>query len=124
MNLPKKQRGLTGLGWLMLILIVGGSTTIGVRLVPHYMDFNTASSLLDTMAREPGMINQPNVNLLAMYTKRLKINNIYDFKLKERLKMKRSADQVTIDLDYEIREPIVANIYILLTFKYKVELRD
>ena len=124
MNLPKKQQGMTVLGWLMLISIVGGATTLGVRLVPHYMDFNTAVTLLDAMAREPGMINQRTVGLRAMFKKKLKINNIYEFDLKERLKIKRASDRINIDLEYEIREPVVSNVYILLTFKHNIVLRD
>jgi len=124
MNLPKKQRGLTVFGWLMLIIIIGGSTTIGIRLVPHYMDFNNAVSLLEGMSREPGMINKRTVDMTAMFRKRLKLNNIYNFDLKERLKIKRGPDKVTIDLEYEVREPIVANIYVLMIFKHHVQLRN
>jgi hypothetical protein len=122
MKLPKKQRGMTILGWLAVISIVGGITTIGVRLVPHYMDFNTAVKLLDSMTREPDMINKRTSDMVAMYTKRLKLNGIYDFQLKERLKIKRGSEKVKFRLAYEVREPIMTNMFVLLIFEHEVEL--
>jgi hypothetical protein len=124
MSLPGKQRGLTALGWLVLVLVVGGTTSIGVKLVPHYMDFNTAVRLLEGMTREPGVIHSRTADLRANFQRRLKVNNIYKFDLKERLKIKRVNGRMNFDLDYEVREPITTNINILITFKHNIELKE
>ena len=124
MNLAKKQLGMTVIGWLVLISIVGGATTIGIRLIPHYMDFRTAVSLLEGMTNEPGMINKRKTDMIAIYRKKLKLNGIYDFKLKERLIIKRAPDKVSIDLVYEIREPVMSNMYVLLIFEHHIQLTN
>jgi hypothetical protein len=124
MNLPNKQRGMSALGWLLLIAIVGGATTVGIRLVPHYLDFNNAVNLLESLKSEPNMINRRKSAMLARYTKKLKINGIYDFNLKEKFKIKRYPDKVTFDLAYEVREPIMSNMYVLLVFEHHAELKE
>lgn len=124
MNLPEKQQGLSGVGWLLLIVIIGGTTTFGIRIIPHYIEFNTASAILDTMSLEQGLVNKRISDIKDLYKKRLKINNIRKFKLDERLTIKRGSDRIIINLEYEIREPLVSNIYLLLAFKHNVQLRD
>ncbi|MDK1023638.1 MAG: DUF4845 domain-containing protein [Gammaproteobacteria bacterium] len=124
MNLQKKQQGLSGLGWMLLILIVGGTATLGIRLIPHYVDFNTAAAILDGMSREQGLISKRTSDIEAMFKKRLKLNNIREFKLDERLTIKRASDRIIINLEYEVREPLVYNIHVLLTFKHNVQLRN
>lgn len=124
MKARRSQQGLSLSGIIIVLLMAGAATSVGLKLVPFYMDFNTIGAFLDTMAQENGMVNKRTVELKAIITKRLKMNNIRDFKVEDRMTIKRAADRVIIDLDYEIREPVVYNISLLLSFKKKVELRD
>ena len=124
MNLPGKQQGLSTSGWIFLILIIGGLTTLGMKLAPHYMDFNTITTLLDNMSREQGLVDKRASEIKAMITKRLKLNNIRDFGLDEKLTIKRASDRLIIELNYDAKVPIAGNLQLLATFAHKVELRD
>ena len=124
MNSRIKPRGLSATGWLLLIVIVGGFASVGAKLVPHYMDFSTASNILDNLSQQQGMVNKRTSDIKAMVLKRLKLNNIRDYNLNERMKVKRTADRIIVNLDYEVRVPLVGNSFVLLVFKHTVQLRD
>jgi hypothetical protein len=56
--------------------------------------------------------------------KRLKMNNIRDFDLKENLKIDRSKVGTELVLDYEVRVDLVSNLSLIAAFNKKVPLRD
>jgi hypothetical protein len=124
MNLPNKQQGMSASGWIFLILIIGGMTTIGMKLIPFYMDFGTVKTVLNDMSQEPGLVNKRLSVIEGMIVKKLKLNNIRDFGVKDRITLKRASDRVVIDVMYNEKIPVVANIQLLVSFDHRVELRD
>jgi hypothetical protein len=124
MNGPKGQAGLSAIGWLFLLLIVGGGFSVVSSLVPHYWDHNILARIITDMGREPGLVSQPTETIAAMVEKRLEMNNVRGFGLKEKMKVKRADDRVIIDVQYEVREPFFHNIYFVMVFAEQVDLRD
>jgi hypothetical protein len=124
MNNLKKQSGLSASGWIFLVLIIGGFVSIGAKLAPYYFDHTTVSTILKSMTNEPGLVDKRIPELDAMIVRRLKLNNIRDFDLGNRLVMKRGSDRIIIDLDYEVRIPLVSNLELVASFEEHVELRD
>ena len=48
-----KQRGASFLGWLLIVVAVGSAAVLGLRLVPHYIDYQTIVSVVDAPAGGP-----------------------------------------------------------------------
>jgi hypothetical protein len=119
----KRQHGNMG-GYLLIFLLLGGSLTLGSKLVPLYMDHNTMSGLLDKMAEEPGMGAKGDTALRDAMRKRFKLNNIRDFDVKKHTKIDRTGRGTDIIMDYEVRMKLVHNLDIVAAFDKKVELRD
>jgi len=124
MSFLKKQAGLSASGWMFLIVIIGGIVSLGAKLAPYYFDHTTVSTILEGMTNEPGLIEKRIPELDALIIKRLKLNNIRDFDLGNRMVMNRGSDRIIIDLNYEVRIPLVANLELLASFEKHVELRD
>jgi len=49
MNFPHHQRGMGFASWLLVILVLGSILTVVLKLAPHYIDYNTISSIMDEM---------------------------------------------------------------------------
>jgi hypothetical protein len=76
------------------------------------------------MEREPGLVNKTVPDIKAMLIKRMKLNNIRDFDLDNRMVITRASDRITIDMKYEGRVPLAGNLDIVASFEKHVQLRD
>ena len=123
MKFSNRQRGLGVAGWLILIVVFGGITTIGMKLVPLYLDHNTMSNIIDGVAAEPNIGNKRNIDIQEMIINRFKINNIRDFDWKKNLVIKRDSEGVKIILDYEARVPLAGNVDLMAKFYKEANIR-
>ena len=101
----KKQRGMTGLGWLTIMFLIGFFAFLGVKIIPTFLENYQVKSVVKSLKEEP------------MIT----INSVYDLK-KEDIKIKKSGGVTTVEIAYEVRKPMVSNIFIVIAFSDKVEL--
>ena len=118
------SRGMGMAGWIFLILIVGGAITVGTKLVPLYLDHNTMTQVLDSLAQEQGVVDKRTGDIEEMIKKRFKLNNIRDFDMKNNLKITRPDDKVVATLDYEVRIPLAGNVDLVASFNHVTEMRN
>lgn len=124
MKFGNRQKGLGFAGWLLLILVFGGALTLGLKLVPIYMEHNTMKGVLEGIGREPGMVQKKTPEIMSMIDRRFNLNNVRDFDTKENIEIKRDRNGAQIVLNYEVRMPFAYNLDIVASFSEQVELRD
>ncbi len=122
LNKHRQAGGMSGV--FFVILILGGSISLGAKLVPLYTDHNTMSSILDKMAEEPGMGSRGDGSIREELRKRFKVNNIRDFDVGKHVQIERHGRGTDVIMDYEVRVPLVSNLDLIAAFDKKVELRD
>tara|TARA_B110000438_G_scaffold22469_1_gene20292 strand:- start:500 stop:781 length:282 start_codon:yes stop_codon:yes gene_type:complete len=93
-------------------------------VIPLYLDHNAMGTIMEKMSLENGLGLESEGNIRDMMRKRLKINNIRDFDLKEHLKIDHSKVGKELVLDYEVRIELVSNLSLIAAFNKKVSLRD
>ena len=118
-----RQRGSIG-GVLVILLVVAAVVSVGSRVIPLYLDHNTMGTIMEKMSLENGLALESEGNIRETMRKRLKMNNIRDFDLKEHLKIDRSKVGTELVLDYEVRIDLVSNLSLIAAFNKKVSLRD
>ncbi len=118
----KRQVG-SAAGWMFIVLVFGGALTIGLQLVPLYLDHNTMSKILDSMAEEDGLANTKSTKIQQIITQKFKMNNIRGFPIKENIEIKRTPNGVEIILDYEVRTTLIKNLDLVASFDKTVGLR-
>jgi hypothetical protein len=118
-----RQRGSMG-GVIVILLVVGSVVSVGSRVVPFYLDHNTMGTIMEKMSQENGLALKTEASIRDSMRKRLKLNNIRDFDLKENLKIDRSKVGTELVLDYEVRIDLVSNLSLIAAFNKKVHLRD
>ena len=118
-----QQRG--GIGSvLVILLLVASAFSVGSRVIPLYLDHNTMGNVMEKMSMENGLALQNEASIRETMRKRLKMNNIRDFDLKEHLKIDRSKVGTELILDYEVRVDLVSNLSLIAAFNKQVPLRD
>ncbi|RMF19954.1 MAG: DUF4845 domain-containing protein [Gammaproteobacteria bacterium] len=111
-----RQAGLS-MWSLMFYMLIGASLiTVGVKIVPIYIDHFAIRSALKELAQERDLNELSPGDIMSRFEKRLSINNIRDFDPKH-VKIRQEDGKVLIDVNYEVRTHIVKNIDAVLTFK-------
>ena len=120
-----KNRQTGGVGsWLLIIIMFGGALSVAFKIIPLYMDHNTMSNILDSMATEDGLAGKPRTLLENSIQQKFKMNNIRDFPVKDNIEIKRTANGTEVIMDYEVRIKLIKNLDLIADFEKTVELRN
>ena len=124
MKFSNRQKGMGVGGWLLTILIFGSGLTLGLKLVPVYMDHQTMVSILTKMSAEDGMTIRRNNQLREEIQRRFRLNNIRDFNLQDHIQFERDADGVTMTLAYDAHFELVHNLTLVADFNEQFRLEN
>jgi len=117
---PSRQRGMAMIQWMILILIVGGTATMAIRTVPHYIDFYTMVSVVEALPKnEVHVMSKQKIR--DSLKKRFKINNIREFDLTKIVAIERKRGATAVTLGYEIREHLFYNVDVVLSFNKRFD---
>lgn len=119
----QRQRGLGLTGWLFALILVFGAATLAIRVVPVVIEYRTANSVLEGMAADGDLAARSRRDFYKNLKKRLKVNNIRDWPLDERVTWERTKEGVLVDLSYEQRMDLFWNADLVLSFERRYEAR-
>jgi len=118
MHTRTHQRGVTGIGWLIILVLIGFFVLLGLRMVPAYLDFYKVVSTLESIEEEKGFSSAGEIrNLLERRFDVSFVNNISPHDVI--IKPKSGGYYVTAA--YEQREHVFANVYVVMDFEKTVE---
>ena len=120
MNRWHHQKGMTAIGWLLVLGLIAFFTLITLRLVPAYLEFAKVTSVLESLQNEPGITRKTRGEIIQMITKRFDVNDVYQVDAKQ-VKIKKEKGVLTVSINYERREHLVGNVDVVTTFDKQVE---
>jgi len=112
---------MTGIGWLLVLVIIGFFVMILLKIGPVYLENYSVKSVLNSLATEPLITKKSSQEIKKIIMKRLKINGVYNFDRKN-IKVKRTPGMVTVDINYTVQKDMVGNIDVLISFSEQLEL--
>ena len=115
-NVLKRQDGMSLIGLLTVVFLIISFALIAMKLVPLYMRNHTIKSVMAGMTDAPGVTKMSTRKIKQSILRRLDINSIYEFDRKT-LTVKKVKGYFELRAEYEVREPIVGNIDVVLSFK-------
>ncbi|MDH5435588.1 MAG: DUF4845 domain-containing protein [Gammaproteobacteria bacterium] len=116
----KKQKGITGIGWLFILIVIGFSTLVILKLTPMYSQYFSIKSSLDSLSKET-LSGKSKADIYSMLWKRLDVNDVDDVITKDDVIITIRGGNVTVAVDYEARENLVGNVSLVADFKYQIE---
>jgi len=120
MNTRHHQKGMTAIGWLLVLALIAFFTLIILRLVPLYLEFGKVASVIESLKNEPGLTNMSRTEIVTLVTRRFDVNDVRSVDPKI-IKITKDKGILTVSIDYERREHLVANVDVVTTFDKKVE---
>ena len=118
-GLARHCRGMGMWGYIWLLGGVGVVVTLGLRLAPHYMNFRAVQSIITTLDAD-SVRGQSKRQIYDTLTKRFKINSLYDMEPAKIIAIERLKAGTTLRIDYEVREKLVYNADVVLSFQDEV----
>jgi len=113
----RKQRGVTMIGWVFLLVPVAIVLYAGIRVVPEYLNYykvvtalkETATQLKSDETLSPGTIR-------GAVEKRFDTGYVYEPEVKDIL-VAKTDEGWAMTADYEKTVPLFGNLHLLMAFK-------
>jgi hypothetical protein len=110
-----KQRGASFLTWILVAAMAIAVGLIAARVAPAYVDYYTIVNQIEALPKDR-VHSMGNGEIRDALNKRLLINNIRDLTVDKIISIDRKRAGTTLILKYEVREPLVYNIFVVVAF--------
>ena len=110
------QRGISLLGFIIVLAVVGLFAYVGMKLFPMYSEYYSVRSAMKGLASEPGIGNTDPRKIQDLFFRRLYISYSENVK-PEHVKIKRVGAGWQMDVKYEVRKPLIANLDVVGKFE-------
>jgi len=120
MQSKNKQKGLTGVSIIVLLVFFAFFAVALLKVMPIYFDSFKVGDVVSALKDERGLGEKPNSQIVKMILKRLDVNMVSDV-TKEHIFIEKVKNEVFIDIEYEVRKPMFGNLDVIISFKKSAE---
>ena len=120
MKLVSAQRGMTLIGWLLTLVLIGYFVLLVLRLAPGYLEYLNVAKTLESLQSESTLMDMTPGEIRKLIGKRFDVNNVHSISPKD-VKIDKQRGKVIVGVDYEVRAPMLANIFLVTHFKREIE---
>jgi Tfp pilus assembly major pilin PilA len=118
----KSQKGLTTIGWILVIAIFGSIVLTIFKVLPFYLEYFQVKSVLESVAEDQSIDPKSKRDLWEAISKRFRVNQSKSVK-RENIVFAREDGVTTVTVDYRVEDNYVAQLFIGAHFVYSVEIR-
>jgi Domain of unknown function (DUF4845) len=118
----RRQRGVTAIGWVCLLIPVALVLYAGIRLTPVYLNYMRVARSLSQIADEAKGDDSTNANSLRVaLDKRLDIEGV-EYPATKDFIIRKDGQAWIMEISYEEAAPYVSNVALLVTFRKSVQI--
>ena len=115
-----KQQGLTLMGFVMVLMVVGFFAFVAIKLFPVYSEYYSVVTDMKGVASEPGVAQMTPAEVRDKLFRRFYISYVTSVK-PENIKITRN-NGYNLQIKYEVRQPLIYNLDFVAKFDKTVEL--
>ena len=119
--MKQRQRGMTFLGIVTILAILGAGLYAGIRLVPVFLESTKVARALEQVRDEHAAIDTNSGLIRRSLERRWDVEDISRIGWKE-IDIAKTAEGFDVTASYEAEEPFVANVYLLVKFDKTVSI--
>jgi hypothetical protein len=109
MNTRQRQSGMSMLGMLSILLMVGFFVLCGIRIIPPYIEYLSVRDIVSRMAIETDAATESPSDIRRKLANIFNTNQIYELEYKD-VEIYQKSGKTYIDANYEVRLPIAWRI--------------
>lgn len=115
-----RQEGMTMIGWLILIAVIGFFAVFIIRLFPIYMEHFNVKSSLNSLATDTDVRGGGAGSIRDHLDKRLQINDVSDVN-DDDITITQNDTGYQVNITYDVKTSFIYNISFLVHFNDTVE---
>lgn len=123
MKFSHSQKGLSFLGWMVVLAVVAFFASMTFKMLPHYMDYMSLEKIITSVETEASRDIRTVGDFYGHVSRGLEVNGIRDFDLKDSLEIKVENNEFRVHLKYERREPLIQNLDLVARFDKEFRVR-
>lgn len=120
MNIRRHQSGITFFGFLVFLVVGGFFVYTGIRLFPLYQEFYAVKAATASIAKDPDLEEMSALQIKESFLKRMSISYSENIK-REHVKVVPSMGGWKIQVNYEVRRPLMYNLDVVAKFEHEKE---
>ena len=110
--MKRNQSGMTLIGFILVLGIVGVFIYMGMKVIPMYSEYFAVKQALKQMSQDSGMSQQDPARIKDAFFRRLYISYADNVKPGD-FKIARKDAGYLVTVDYEVRRPLISNFDIV-----------
>ncbi|MDH4871799.1 DUF4845 domain-containing protein [Pseudomonas sp. BN515] len=123
MTFARKQKGMSVLGWLLVLAVVAFLASTAFKVIPHYLDFFSMEKIISSVETEKALEIRTIPDFYSHVSKGMQVNGIRNLDLDKALKVTLENNEFQAHLKYEKREPLVENLDLVVRFDKEFRVR-
>lgn len=112
---PRRERGMTAMGFVLVLIVIGFSALIAMKVLPIYLDYFSIRSTLEGLASEPGVRERSPADITKAIERRFDVSFVTVIKAKD-VKIQKKGGAISLILQYEDRRPLLSNLDVVASF--------
>ena len=109
----KNQQGITVIGILLVMIVIGFVALIGMKVVPMYIQYFTVKSSIETIRKEPQLAQMSSTDIQAAIQKRFDIGYVNNITARD-LKIRNDRGGRVLDLSYQDERDLFYGLSVVL----------
>jgi hypothetical protein len=119
----RRQKGLSLIGFLLVLSLVVFTAYVGMRIVPIYLEYYSVVSAMNGVAKERGSAQWSLFNTRVNILNRLYVSQNANNVKEEHITIVR-RNGVKLRVAYEVRKPLLGNLDVVASFDRVVPLAN
>lgn len=112
-----RQRGITLIGFIMILALVGFFAFLVMRLLPVYTEYYGVRQAMKAVAAEPGIASKTPEQVKVSLDRKLYIGYVTSVK-SNHVRVTRQGGNYALNVRYEVRGPLAGNLEFIATFDH------
>jgi len=119
MQSKNKQKGLTGISIVVLLIFFAFFAVTLLKIMPIYFDSFKVGDVVSGLKQERGLGEMTNSQIIKIILKRLDVNMVADV-TKDDILIEKVKAEIFVDVEYEVRKPMFGNLDVIISIKKSV----
>lgn len=115
LNTPSRERGMTMMGFVLVLVVIGFSALMTMKVLPIYLDYFSIRSSLEGLAGEPGARERSPADIIKAIERRFDVSFVTVIQAKD-IKVQKKSGVTSLILKYEDRRPLLGNLDVIANF--------
>ena len=112
----KRQRGMTAIGWLIVLALIGFFVLLTLRMLPSYLEYFKVASSLDSLKKET--LATP-MEVRKLLERRFDVSYVETITPKD-VSIKSAGAAWNVTAKYDSRVHLFANVDVVMSFNKQV----